>query len=374
VTAQLDCEVVVVGGGLVGAALAYGLRALGSRLVVVDEGDRAFRAARGNFGLIWVQGKGTGLAAYGSWTQRAAREWPKLAADLEQQTGIDVGLRQRGGFHLCLAPQELDARVAQLNALMAQPGFEKYALEVLDHREVAKRVPRIGPAVAGATYCAHDGDCNPLRLLRALHAAIARAGCRYVPDARVELIEAGGNGFTLRTRGVRLRSKRVVLAAGLGNARLAPMIGLAAPVRPNKGHVLVLERLPAFLPLTIETVRQTDDGTVLVGDSQQEAGFDESLDAAVLAAIAKRAIAAFPLLGDAHVIRAWAALRVMSPDGFPIYAESARHPGAFVVTCHSGVTLAAQHAHVLAPALGAGRLPDECRIYSHERFDVRAAA
>ena len=95
-TPALHCDLAIVGGGLVGAALAHGLRALGPRLVVVDEGDRALRAARGNFGLIWVQGKGLGLAAYGGWTQRAAREWVKLAADLEQETGIDVALRQAG--------------------------------------------------------------------------------------------------------------------------------------------------------------------------------------------------------------------------------------------------------------------------------------
>jgi glycine/D-amino acid oxidase-like deaminating enzyme len=374
VTSALHCDFAIVGGGLVGAALAHGLRALGPRLVVVDEGDRALRAARGNFGLIWVQGKGLGLAAYGGWTQRAAREWAKLAADLEQETGIDVALRQAGGLHLCLAQQELDARAAHLHALMAQPGFEQYDIDVLDHADVAQRVPQIGPAVVGATYCAQDGDCNPLRLLRALHAAAARAGCRYIPDARVDFIEPAADRFTLRTRAGEVQAERVVLAAGLGNARLAPMIGLAVPVRPNKGHVLVLERLPAFLPLAVETVRQTDEGTVLVGDSQQEAGFDESLDPAVLAAMAARAVAAFPPLGDARVIRAWAALRVMSPDGFPIYAESAQHPGSFVVTCHSGVTLAAQHAHVLAPAIGAGHLPAECRIFSHERFDVRAAA
>ena len=75
-------EVAVVGGGLVGAAIAFGLRSLGPKLAVLDEGDVALRAARGNFGLIWVQGKGMGLAPYGAWTQRSAREWPRLAGDL----------------------------------------------------------------------------------------------------------------------------------------------------------------------------------------------------------------------------------------------------------------------------------------------------
>ena len=68
-----------------------------------------------------------------------------------------------------------------------------------------------------------------------------------------------------------------MLAAGLGNARLAPMVGLAAPVVPNKGQIIALERVRPFLAVPLETIRQTDEGTVLIGDSQQDVGFDESL-------------------------------------------------------------------------------------------------
>ena len=373
-TPTLDVDTAVVGGGLVGAALAYGMRAQGADLVVLDEGDRAHRAARGNFGLVWVQGKGLGMPGYGAWTQRSAREWPRLAADLLAQTGLDVALRQGGGVHVCLTAAELDARAARLRELMAQPGFPAYDVETLDGAALARRLPGLGRDVAGGTFCALDGDCNPLRLLRALHAAIERAGCRYRPDAAVDAIEPCERRFILRTRGGVVVARRVVLAAGLANARLAPQVGLAAPVRPNKGQVIVLERMRPFLPLPVDTLRQTDEGTVLIGDSQQDAGYDETLDPAVLAAMARRAVAAFPALGEARVNRAWAALRVMSPDGFPIYAQSRSYPGAFVAACHSGVTLAAAHAHVLAPAIAGGALPDECGSFTPERFDVRAAA
>ena len=373
-TSSARFEMAVVGGGLVGAAVAFGLRALGPRLVVVDEGDRAFRAARGNFGLIWVQGKGMGLPPYANWTQRSAREWPKLAADLRAETGIDVALRQPGGVHLCLTRDELDARAKRVTELLAQPGFDRCDIDVLDRAGIAERLPGIGPDVAGGTYCSLDGDCNPLRLYAALLAALERAQCAYRPDARVDTIEPTTGRFALHTRAGVVEADRVVLAAGLGNARLAPMVGLAAPVHPNKGQVLVLERMPPVLALPIETLRQTDDGTVLVGDSQQDAGFDETLDPTVLATMAARAVAAFPGLSPARVVRAWAALRVMSPDGFPIYAASREHRGAYVLTCHSGVTLAAIHAHVLAPAILADRLPPECDVFASDRFDVRAAA
>jgi len=83
----------------------------------------------------------------------------------------------------------------------------------------------------------------------------------------------------------------------------------------------------------------------------------------------------FALIVRLNVVRTWAALRVMTRDGFPIYDQSARHPGAFLATCHSGVTLAANHALTLAPLIAAGGLPaDQFKPFSATRFDVPAAA
>ena len=221
-----------------------------------------------------------------------------------------------------------------LDALQSQPGSRRYPIEVLDRNALASRVPGLGTAVAGGTYCPIDGHCNPLKLLRALHAATIRAGAAYRADHRVARIVPRGEGFVLDTEAGVVAAK-VVLAAGLGNAVLAPMVGLAAPVRPNQGQIIVLERVPRFLALPLQTIRQTDEGTVLIGDSQQDRGFDDSCGIDVLAAMAARATRVFPALGGARVVRAWAGLRVMTPDGFPVYEQSASHPGAFVASCHA---------------------------------------
>jgi glycine/D-amino acid oxidase-like deaminating enzyme len=90
--------------------------------------------------------------------------------------------------------------------------------------------------------------------------------------------------------------------------------------------------------------------------------------------MAERAVRLFPFLREARVNRMWTALRVMSPDGYPVYERSATHPGAFLATCHSGVTLAAVHAYGYAKAVEAGRLSDFYDPFSVRRFDVQAAA
>jgi glycine/D-amino acid oxidase-like deaminating enzyme len=82
----------------------------------------------------------------------------------------------------------------------------------------------------------------------------------------------------------------------------------------------------------------------------------------------------FPLLAGLNVVRTWSALRVMSPDGFPIYDQSRSCPGAFVATCHSGVTLAANHVLSLAPHILEGALPAELQPFSAGRLHVPSAA
>lgn len=372
-TATTTLDVAVVGGGLVGSAIAYGLARLGKRVAVLDEGDIAYRASRGNFALVWLQSKGLGMPAYAGWTKRSSDMWAGFATELQDECGIDVAFQRPGGFQLALSERELEARANTLRRLHNQPDMVPYPYEILDHAAVARMLPDIGPEVVGGSYCPLDGHCNSLRLLRALHTGMERRGVHYLPEHRVEQIDYTGSEFRLRHNRGELHAERLVLAAGNGNANLAPMVGLRAPVRPQRGQIVVTERVRPFLQYPVSTVRQTDDGTVMLGDSLEEAGYDDTVGTAVTAVIADRAARMFPLLRRMNIVRSWAALRVMTQDGFPIYDHSEQCPGAFIATCHSGVTLAASHALVLAPHLAAGNLPAEFSAFSARRFDVPAS-
>lgn len=365
-------DVLVVGAGLVGSAVAYGLAREGAKVTVLDQGDDAFRASRGNFGLVWIQGKGYGLTPYTRWSRDSAARWPTLAATLADETGVDVALRQPGGFHICFSEDELAARETRLSTLRREMAGD-YPYQLLDAREVRERLPAVGPAVLGASYTPMDGHVNPLKLLRALHAGMQQRGVTLVSGENVSRIAPNGAGFTVH--GVRgtWGADKVVLAAGLGNRALAPQVGLHAPVEPNRGQILVSERVAPFLHHPTLNVRQTDEGTVQFGDSMEEAGFDDFTTTRVLADIARRGVRTFPFLKDVRLVRMWAALRVYSPDGFPIYDESPRYPGAFVVTCHSGVTLAAAHATRIAPWIAGAPIPEELPAFSGSRFSLARA-
>ena len=119
-------------------------------------------------------------------------------------------------------------------------------------------------------------------------------------------------------------------------------------LKPNQGQLLITERFEPFLKIPSIHIRQTDEGTLQIGDSHDDAGYDDSTSLQVLATISARLLKIFPHLNDVNVIRSWSALRVLTPDGLPVYERSRQWPNAYALNCHSGVTLAAQHASVLS--------------------------
>jgi glycine/D-amino acid oxidase-like deaminating enzyme len=375
---KTDVDALVVGGGVVGMSLAYGLARAGERVRVLDEGDDAFRAARGNFGLVWVQGKGLGRPAYAHWTRAAAERWPAFAAELAARTGIDVELRQPGGLTMCLSEDELAERAARMQALRASLEAEgvPYPFEVLDAAAVRALLPQAGPQVVGAVHGPLDGHLSPLKLLRALFQAFGQLGGQLVAGSTVSGIAPRQGGFEVRCGASTHAAARLVLAAGLGNRALAPQVGLHAPVQPLRGQVLVTERLRPFLHHPTMQVRQTGEGVVQIGDSMEDVGLDDGTTLEQLARIAARAVRCFPLLEGVNIVRTWGSLRVMSPDGFPLYEASSACPGAFVVTCHSGITLAAQHAGPLVDWIRGGAEPAAISGFKAARFSegVHAAA
>jgi glycine/D-amino acid oxidase-like deaminating enzyme len=371
---MIRLDAIVIGGGLVGSATAYGLVRAGLKTALLDEGDVAFRASRGNFGLVWVQSKGDGAPHYQRWTRLSADQWPSLAAELTAKTEIAVGYERPGGVHLCLSDAELDARCRMMERIKAESGNFGFEYRMLDRAELAHMLPGIGPAVVGASWTPYDGHANSLNLLYALHRGFVRRGGRYFPDSRVTDGRVAREDFRIDTAAGEVGAPKIVLAAGLGNAALAPHFGLVAPVRPLKGEILVTERARRILPMPITTIRQTQEGTIMLGDSQEDVGLDISQKTDVMRTIARRAALCFPWLRELQIIRAWAALRVMPPDGLPIYDQSERFPGAFTANCHSGVTLAGAHANAFAPMVACGVLEPALDLFTGKRFDVPAAA
>ena len=367
----MNYDVIVVGGGLVGCSIAYGLARQKHKVVVLDGGDRSFRASRGNFGLVWVQGKGWDFAPYAKLTGQAANLWPEFVAELSSETGIGIDYQRSGGMHFCLDEQEWESRVQEME-LIRQHTDGSFEYEMLDYDQLKKRIPQISTAVLGASYSPQDGHVNPLYLLRALQQAMDRYKVKYMPNQVIDTIEVGQDGFQAHASQGVVSAAKIVLCAGLGNPRLGKLLGMDIPVVVDRGQVMITERLQPFLDLPTLHVRQTAEGTVQIGYSHEDVGLDDGTSPLVLKKIAHRAVKMFPFLQGARLVRAWGALRIMTPDNNPIYQQSASCPGAFAATCHSGVTLAAMHAGPIAEWVAGSGEQNLINQFSTDRFNVSA--
>jgi glycine/D-amino acid oxidase-like deaminating enzyme len=365
-------DVVIVGGGNIGSALAYGLAGMDLSVALLDQGDTAFRAAFGNFGLVWFQGKGLDMPRYAEWSLEATERWPAFAQRLEHDSAVRIDYHKPGGLMVCRSETDFEDRLQKLKMLASQSKSGRYDCEMIDRSALEKLMPRmkLGPAICGASFSPHDGHVNTLFLIRALHAAFRNYGGAYFPGQAVETIQHDGKRFRIQTRDILFDAAKVVLAAGVGIPALASQLGIEIPVRPQRGQIIVTERLRPVLPLPISGIRQTAEGSFMFGVTNEEVGLDTSVTFDGLKRIASKAIQVFPDLAGVRMQRCWAALRPLAPDQFPIYHHSRRCPGAYVLTSHSGVTLAPLYADTMARWIVDAIEPRGFESFSLRRFDV----
>lgn len=362
-------EYVIVGGGVVGCAVAFGLLKAGHAVTVLDGGDSEYRASRGNFGLVWLSSKGLNAPHYAAWTRKSIHLWAELARELENHSGQSVHLVQQGGYDFYFSQSELENRMTQYKQLGDALGCE-YPVEAWDAGKLKAEEPHIGDEVAGAIYGREDGHVNPLKLLRAYTQAVTALGGRLISGVNVcQVTKEVSEQYRIMTRGGEVfTADKIVLAAGLGAASLGPSLGFKAPVTPQKGQVLITEKLPPLITRPSGIIRQVNEGGIQIGDSKEEVGFNDQDTLEVTAAIAERAIAVYPFLANVRLVRSWGAIRIMSPDGLPIYQESSRYPGVYLVSCHSGITLAAAHSYLLPHWLEQTADSPDLELFSEKRF------
>ena len=189
-------DVVVIGAGLVGGAIAYGLARAGQRLAFLGEEDATYRASRGNFGLVWVQGKGLGRPEYARWPHMSSERWFELSEALVEDCALAPCCARPDG----VVPALFGGRAlrSRLDARESEAGGRQRRLrlyEMLGHARVRELLPACGPAVSGGAYTPYDGHADPLKFMLGLHAWWTRpapvSGGKESPCAEVYADPAG---------------------------------------------------------------------------------------------------------------------------------------------------------------------------------------
>lgn len=367
-------QIAIVGGGIVGSAIGFGLAKRGLRVIIIDGSDHALRASRTNGGLIWVQNKGAERPAYYRITRKSADDWPQLAAELNEVTGIDMEYRRSGGIIFALSSEQLEASKAKAENMAAV--HRDYAFEICDRTDYEKMMPdiRLGPRVCGGLFSPMDGHVNPLFMLRSLLDGFVKSGGKLATSQKVNSIVPSEGGYRLTTKDMTVEAERVVIAAGNSAVDFAESLELPLKLVPQRGQLMVTERVAPVFPYASAGLRQHVTGTFQLGVTHEEEGRSVDVTSGGANYIAKRVLQFMPDLANLRVVRQWAGLRVLTPDGTPIFDRSRKYTGIHFVACHSGVTLAAFHAGEFSEWLADGARGDPYSDFSGSRFESGVAA
>ena len=340
-------DVVIVGGGVIGASVAYHLTQRGIRDVLVLERDRLGSGSTSrNAGGIRLQFSSEINV------RMSQRSLPALLR-FEEEMGIDPQFRQVG--YLFLVTSERDVAPFERSlALWARLGVPAVRLE-------PEEIPALFPELAVddvrfATFCPADGHADPNSILMGYVARARQAGARFEEGAEVTAIERDGDRVTgVRCGDRRIACATVVDAAGPWAAQVAALAGVALPIVPLRRQIFITGPISGFdrdFPMTIEFASglylHRDSGGVLMGmaDPGDRPGFDDRVNWDFLPAVVERGLARLPLLKRAAIRTGWAGLYEDTPDKHAILG---RTPGLESLVCAAGFS---GHGLMHAPATG----------------------
>ncbi len=346
-------DVVIIGGGISGAAAAYELARTGASVTLLEQGALASMASGWTLAGVRQSGR---HAAELPLARAAVHRWEQLAEEL----GTDVGYRQGGNLRLARTADEVPI-IADLVRDQRAQGLD---VSFLDGSEAVRAVaPALSDSIVAASYCPSDGHADPVATVRAFAAAAKRHGAIIRTDTRVTGLDvAAGRVRGVRTDAGAIAADAVVIAAGVHTDELCAPLGLEVPITVRLTGVVQTTPLPPLLRQVLGVAnadfagRQEIDGRLRMSGSagewhwpndERRLGPEDVLPPAHnVAAIIARGIAVLPALAGARVARVWAGLLDMTPDGLPVIERVPEIEGLVIAAGFSG------HGFCLGPVTG----------------------
>jgi hydrogen cyanide synthase HcnC len=338
-------DVVVVGGGVIGCAVAYELARRSIRVELLDR-TLPGRATSASAGGLWPVGEAVGLgcgviyhtaqvtkdagangAAAPEPLPQTFRDFlvasnalfPALATELHDLAGVDIEYEPAAGLLFVIYDEAELSTVRALEQTLPS-GIRP---EVLSAQEVTHLEPRLAQDVLGGRLLQGEDQVNPMLLAEAFKRAAIRLGASFRHETRVTAVRVRGS----RVLGVEIGDEflachTVVNAAGAWAGKLAQGAGIDLPVFPVRGQIVLTEALPHALNACLSTTAcyllQKAHGEVLIGSTTERAGFDVSVTPEALQTLCRGAVRAVPMLRQVRVKRVWAGLRPGTPDELPV--------------------------------------------------------
>ena len=380
--AHTVADVVIVGGGIMGASCALFLRQRGLAVTLVERGLVGQQASGTNFGNVRRQGRPLAQLPLAN---RATAIWRRM----KELVGADVEYVQAGHVRVCY--RDRPELLEELERYAREARAYELDLEIVSGATMRNRFPYLGDEVGAASHSLHDGHANPRLVAPAFARAAQRAGAGVFENTRIANVEKEGTDFQVTSDAGRVfRAPVLVIAAGAWGHLLSAQFGEPVDLTARGPTMSVTEPVPysirpstgVFTPVEQETVyfRQIPRGNVIIGGSTRGPAYPDSCRAYVqpqntlsqLRQIQRLA----PALGRLNIIRVWTGIEGYTSDGLPVLGPSERVSGLFHAFgfCGSGFQIGPGVGETLAELIHTGSTAICLDPYRVGRFASAAAS
>lgn len=370
-------EVLIIGGGVIGLAVARELRQRGLRKISIIE--RGFLGKESSFaaaGMLAPQAETDRADEFFRFCGDSLRLYPQFAAELLDETGVDIELDQSGTLYLAFTDEDV-SEIRYRFDWQKRAGLAVEHLRAEDARQIE---PFISPDVREALFFPNDWQVENRRLIFALRRSAELNGIRIRENAEIKnLLIENDKIIGAQTADERFFAKTVVLATGAWTSLIkAGDYALPFKVKPMRGQMISFHAAKRLFKRVIYSPRgylvPRLDGRVLSGATVEDAGFDKSVTASGIEFLRERALEIAPSLVNLEIRDAWAGLRPFAPDGLPVLGVLPEFENLRVATAHyrNGILLTPLTARILADEIAENKNSDYLKIFSPRRFKIAA--
>ncbi|ANV71723.1 MULTISPECIES: NAD(P)/FAD-dependent oxidoreductase [Bacillus] len=364
------CDVLIIGGGIIGCSIAYYTSKYGRDVTIIEKGEFVSGTSSRCDGNILAIDKDPGFDSQMSLVSQ------KLVTDLSEELEHSFEYRAPGSILVCESDEEMEAAQQWVNR-QKEAGLP---FRMLDRKDIREESPFFADDLLGGLECATDSTVNPYLLAFSLLSEAQKFGAKAFKQTEVKSMEIETDGsFVVETTNGTFTAQQVVNAAGVWAPKIGQMLNINIPIEPRKGHIIVASRQQhvgcrkvmefGYLISKFGGKRKVDALTekygvalvfeptesqnFLIGSSREFVGFHTRINNEVIKCIANRAIRFYPKMADMMVIRSYAGLRPWTEDHLPIISRVEHIPNYFIAAGHEGdgISLAAVTGKVIEELL-----------------------
>jgi glycine oxidase len=369
---QPTAEVIIIGGGVIGCAIAYYLRKSGIEAAVFDRGEIGAEASSAAAGLLAPLGSLSGPGPYAELLFASFALFPSLVQELEDASGINMEYERTGALRIVRDTKHIP------NLRNRMQAWQPLGLQMhwLTGDEARQREPLLAPDICAAIYAPEESQIKASHVVKALSIAAANQGATLYSYREITGIQRHNARVTgvYASQGERIACNHLVIATGAWTARCSEWLHIDLPVTPQRGQILTLQQPPLPLRHIIfgeaAYLAPKSGNTLIVGATKEEAGFNKQLTAGGIAWLLNTATRLVPSLESSPLDQMWAGLRPSTPDNQPILGPAPGWENVTLAVGHgsTGIMLSAITGKTIAELVVQGEVPQIVQPFSLTRL------